>query len=137
MRQAPSASSSSTAPAPSTPSIAAPVNQCVEDDVVLSAVAPDDPIDTTGLQEADMSSLTAVRDQDLMFLGSIVKESFRKYDFSICLGFLVVVEGPGLFRQVREAPGIHFHQVSSKSELHCPSYDPKTEKMNDKQSNDY
>ena len=30
---------------------------------------------------------------------------------------------PELFKKVRETPGKSFHQVSSKSELKCPSYD--------------
>ena len=43
--------------------------------------------------------------------------------FLVFLGFLVVFE----FRKVREGAGIHFHQVSSKSDSGRPSYDPKTE----------
>ena len=41
------------------------------------------------------------------------------------LGFLAVFEGAGLFRKVREGAGIHFHQVSSKSDPGRPSYDQK------------
>ena len=41
------------------------------------------------------------------------------------LGFLVVFEGSELFRKVREGAGIHFHQVSSKSDPGRPSYGQK------------
>ena len=50
--------------------------------------------------------------------------------FLVFLGILVVFEGSGLFRKVREGAGIHFHQVSSKSELVGSSYDKKTENVN-------
>ena len=39
--------------------------------------------------------------------------------------FLAVIQVPGLLEKLREAPGINFHQVSSKSELMGPSYDKK------------
>ena len=40
----------------------------------LSVPDADDPTATTGPQMADAASLTQVRHQDLMFLGSIVKK---------------------------------------------------------------
>ena len=39
----------------------------------------------------------------------------------VFLGFLVAFEGSDLFRKVREGAGIHFHQVSSKSDPGRPS----------------
>ena len=45
--------------------------------------------------------------------------------------FLAVIQVPGLSEKFREAPGINFHQEASKSELVGPSYDQKTEKVNE------
>ena len=38
---------------------------------------------------------------------------------------MVVSQGPGLFREVRQTGRIHFHRVSSKSDHGRPSYDQK------------
>ena len=43
-------------------------------------------------------------------------------------GFLVVSEGPGLFRKVRGTGRIHFHQVSSKSDHGTPRNKQNREK---------
>ena len=43
----------------------------------------------------------------------------------IFLWFGAVILVPELFRKLRETPGMHSHQVSSKSEIGCTSYDQR------------
>ena len=50
---------------------------------------------------------------------------FENVNF-VCLKFLAVILAPELFRKLRETPGMHSHQVSSKSETGGPTYDQKT-----------
>ena len=59
------------------------------------------------------------------FIQGFLRIFFEIVNF-IFLWFLVVILVPELFKEVRETPGINFHQVSSKSEAGCPSYDQKT-----------
>ena len=54
----------------------------------------------------------------------------------IHFGFLIVSEGSGLFRRVRETRGINFHQVSSIYVLMVPSYDKRTKKLTTTSGND-
>ena len=43
--------------------------------------------------------------------------------------FLVVILVPELFRKLWETPGKNSHQVSSKSERSCTSYDQQTKEV--------
>ena len=49
----------------------------------------------------------------------------------ICSWFLPVHQVPEPVRKLRETYRKNFHQVWSKSEIECPSYDQKTKKVND------
>ena len=51
---------------------------------------------------------------------------FLDFGFPLFLWFLAVILIPELFRKLRETPGMHSHQVWSKSEISCTSYDKKT-----------
>ena len=44
--------------------------------------------------------------------------------------FLAVILDPEVFKKLRESPENNFHEVSSKSEPGCQSYDSKPNKVN-------
>ena len=47
------------------------------------------------------------------------------------------MNGPGRYREVREAYRIHVHLISSRFDLMARSYDHKNKKVNDTKSTDY
>ena len=46
-------------------------------------------------------------------------------------GHTITMDGPGRYREVREAYRIHFHLISSRFDLMARSYDQKTKKVNE------
>ena len=56
---------------------------------------------------------------------------FSKISGPNILYFLGVFEVPGGFKQLREAWRIHFHPVAPLKTALVPSYDQKTQKVND------
>ena len=65
-----------------------------------------------------------LRDQNSSQKSQKVRKKIK--DFFFVFSVILV---PELFKKVRETPGKNVHQVSSKSELGCPSYDRKTKKV--------
>ena len=55
-----------------------------------------------------------------------LKKLCLDFYFRLFYMFLAVILVPELFRKLRETPGKNSHQVWSKSEIGCTSYDQKT-----------